>query len=114
MLFLTDVRVENDEDSEARGLLNKFLGAQVILSGIESNIKTAGHVTHGSSGKKATTKITTTVTVIMLFQLFLYVICLVRFVSKSAYGTNSRLFLGFFFVQLFLSEIVLTSSRRLF
>jgi hypothetical protein len=54
-----DVR-EGDtaEDIEARGLLNKFLGAQVILSGIESNVKASSTTTNS----KRITKVTTTIT----------------------------------------------------
>ncbi|XP_044253053.1 uncharacterized protein LOC123004018 isoform X2 [Tribolium madens] len=47
---------DSSEDVEARGLLNKFLGAQVILSGIESSIKST------SSNAKRSTKVTTTIT----------------------------------------------------
>lgn len=53
----TDIREgESVEDAEARGLLNKFLGAQVILSGFESNVK-------ATSQTRQSTKITSTITV---------------------------------------------------
>ncbi|KAG5891014.1 hypothetical protein JTB14_005788 [Gonioctena quinquepunctata] len=50
---------DSEEDVKARGLLNKFIGSQVILSGMESregSMKTSG------SAKK-TIKVTTTITV---------------------------------------------------
>ncbi|XP_063904658.1 titin-like isoform X2 [Zophobas morio] len=49
---------DSAEDVEARGLLNKFLGAQVILSGIESNVKASTT----TSNAKRSTKVTTTIT----------------------------------------------------
>ncbi|KYB26034.1 hypothetical protein TcasGA2_TC033929 [Tribolium castaneum] len=50
---------DSSEDVEARGLLNKFLGAQVILSGIESSVKS----TSSSNAKRSSsTKVTTTIT----------------------------------------------------
>lgn len=55
------------EDVEARDLLNKFIGSQVILSGVESRTSTTttkDNVTASpTSSIKRTTKITTTVTV---------------------------------------------------
>lgn len=59
---------DTEEDSEARNLLNKFIGSQVILSGMES--KTSSSTTCESvaavspvSTVKRTTKISTMVTV---------------------------------------------------
>ena len=57
---ILDIREgDSAEDVEARGLLNKFLGAQVILSGIESNVKASTT----TSNAKRSTKVTTTITV---------------------------------------------------
>lgn len=46
---------ETEEDAEARNLLNKFIGSQVLLSGIESPVSTPGNV-------QRTIKITTSTT----------------------------------------------------
>lgn len=51
---------ETAEDAEARALLNKFLGSQVLLSGMESR---ESHATSGTLIKKRITKVTTTTTV---------------------------------------------------
>lgn len=55
------------EDVEARDLLNKFIGSQVILSGVESRTSTTSTEENATaaptSSVKRTTKITTTVTV---------------------------------------------------
>ncbi|CAG9773679.1 unnamed protein product [Ceutorhynchus assimilis] len=58
---------DSEEDVAARGLLNKFLGAQVILSGMESHAASSNTKTTTSSSSpegtvRRTTKITTTVT----------------------------------------------------
>ena len=38
--FIADVKAgESEEDAEARSLLNKFLGAQVMLQGMEPLVK---------------------------------------------------------------------------
>lgn len=38
--YIADVKVgDSEEDAEARSLLNKFLGAQVILQGMEPLVK---------------------------------------------------------------------------
>lgn len=68
----TEERVEGDtsEDAEARQMLNKFLGSQVILAGMEGgtstrNVMKSTTSTSASStttGNKRTTKVTTTVT----------------------------------------------------
>lgn len=61
---------DTQEDVEARDLLNKFIGSQVILSGMES--KTSSTTTENivsaspSNTVKRTTKITTTVTVSLI------------------------------------------------
>lgn len=58
---------DSEEDVEARDLLNKFIGSQVILSGMES--RTSSTTTKDNAGASPsstlnkTTKITTTVTV---------------------------------------------------
>nr|CAI5839322.1 unnamed protein product [Callosobruchus analis] len=59
---------DSAEDAEARSLLNKFIGSQVILSGMESRVMSSSTSTKGAitsdSGKglKRTSKITITVT----------------------------------------------------
>lgn len=58
---------DTEEDVEARDMLNKFLGSQVILSGMETRSSTTTTKESVSStptsSVKRTTKITTTVTV---------------------------------------------------
>lgn len=60
-------------DVEARDLLNKFIGSQVILSGIESSTSSTttkeSTTASPSSTVKRTTKVTTTVTVSDLFKI---------------------------------------------
>lgn len=51
---------ETLEDAEARTLLNKFLGSQVLLSGMEAR---ESHATGGTFVSKRVTKVTTTTTV---------------------------------------------------
>lgn len=50
-LFLTTVKKPGDsaEDHESRTLLNKFLGASALLTGVESALKSEGN--SGSSKK---------------------------------------------------------------
>uniref|UniRef100_A0AAG5DY83 Smoothelin domain-containing protein n=1 Tax=Anopheles atroparvus TaxID=41427 RepID=A0AAG5DY83_ANOAO len=58
------------EDREARALLNKFLGASVLMSGVESMVSSAGSmmmsesgaVATGPSAKKKVSKVSTTTT----------------------------------------------------
>lgn len=54
---------DTEEDIEARGLLNRFIGSQVILSGMESRTSSKTSSISPSSTVKRTAKITTTVTV---------------------------------------------------
>lgn len=50
-----DVRQSDTaEDAEARMLLNKFIGSQVLLSGME------GHVPKAKAVRRTVTKVTTT------------------------------------------------------
>lgn len=51
---------ETAEDAEARTLLNKFIGSQVLLSGMETQ---QSHSTDASMANKKITKVTTTHTV---------------------------------------------------
>lgn len=46
---------DTEEDREARALLNKFLGASVLMSGVESMMPAAG--TAGGSRKEVTTTV---------------------------------------------------------
>lgn len=63
---------DTEEDAQARDLLNKFIGSQVILSGMESQTTSSSTTeTFGSSPTstvKRTTKITTTLTVSFFVQ----------------------------------------------
>ncbi|XP_018570913.1 titin isoform X2 [Anoplophora glabripennis] len=53
---------DTEEDIEARGLLNKFIGSQVILSGMESRTSSKTTSVSPTSTVRRSTKITTTVT----------------------------------------------------
>lgn len=61
LIFLIEIREgETAEDAEARTLLNKFIGSQVLLSGMESR---QSHSTGATVINKRVTKVTSTNTV---------------------------------------------------
>lgn len=68
ILFYTKISVataqyeDTEEDTEARNLLNKFIGSQVLLSGMEPHVKKqSSHQHDAGEGKvQRTIKITTT------------------------------------------------------
>lgn len=65
--ILKEVTVgETLEDIEAKNLLNKFLGSQVILAGMES------HVSHPAKTVRKTTKVTTSTVSKFKFESFKY------------------------------------------
>lgn len=54
---------DTPEDVEAKNLLNKFIGSQVILRGMESVSSHPSTATSTSTVKRTSTKVTTTITV---------------------------------------------------